>query len=76
MTLSTSETHVVLPHPGAHDVLAINQNQKYQLLWSGELQHCFKLAQVHYCKGHQVLKTNFRKSCLGTLYVKDSVAAS
>ena len=60
MTLSTSETHVALPPPGAHDVLAINQNQEYQLLSSGELQHCFKLAKVHYCKGRQVLKTNFR----------------
>ena len=76
MTLSTSETHVALPRPGAHDVLAINQNQEYQLLSSGELQHCFKLAKVHYCKGRQVLKTNFRKSCLGALYVKDSEAAS
>ena len=67
MTLSTSETHVVLPRPGSHDVLAINQSQEYQLLSSGELQHCFKLAQVHYCKGRQVLKTNFCKSCLRSL---------
>ena len=34
MTLSTSETHVALPRPGAHNVLAINQNQEYQLLSS------------------------------------------
>ena len=46
------------------------------MLSSGELQNCFKLAQVHYCKGRQVLSTNFHKSCLGALYVKDSEAAS
>ena len=44
MTLSTSETHVALPRPGQHNVLAINQNQ-----------NCFKLAQMHFCKGRQVL---------------------
>ena len=76
MTLSTSETHVALPRPGAHDVLAISQSQEYQLLSSGEFQHCFKLAQVHYCNGRQVLKTNFSKSCLGALFIKDSEAAS
>ena len=76
MTLSTSENHEALPRPGTHDVLSINQNQEYQLLSSGELQHCFKLAQVHYCKGRQILKTNFCKSFLGALYVKDSEAAS
>ena len=76
MTLSTSENHEALPRPGTHDVLSINQNQEYQLLLSGELQHCFKLAQVHYCKGRQILKTNFCKSFLGALYVKDSEAAS
>ena len=67
---------MALPRPGAHHVLAINQNQEYHLLSSEELQHCFKLAKVNYCKGRQVLKTNFRKSCLGALYVKDSEAAS
>ena len=72
MTLSTSETLVALPRPGAHNVLAINQNPEYQVLSSGELQHCIKLAKVHYCKGGQVLKTNFCKSCLGALYVQDS----
>ena len=76
MTLLTSETLVALPRPGAHNILAINQNQEYQLLSSGELQHCFKLAKVHYCKGRQILKTNVCKSCLGALYVKDSEAAS
>ena len=76
MMMYTSETHAALLCPGAHDVLAIDQNQEYQLLSSGELQHCLKLAKVHYCKGRQVLKTNFCKSCLGTLYVKDSEATS
>ena len=76
MTMSTLEQHVALPRPQFHNVLVIYQNQEYQLLSSGELQRCFKLAQVHYCKGCHILKTNFPKSCLWALYVKDSEAAS
>ena len=40
MTMSTSENHVVLPRPGHHNVLALNQKQEYQVLASSEL---FKL---------------------------------
>ena len=76
MTMSTSENHVVLPRPGHHDVLAINQKQEYQVLTSSELSQCFKLGRVHYCQGRQILRTNFRKTCLGALYVKDAEAAS
>ena len=76
MTMSTSENHVVLPRPGHHNVLAINQKQEYQVLTSSELIQCFKLGLVHYCQGLQILWTNFRKTCLGALYVKDSEAAS
>ena len=76
MTMSTSENHVVLPRPGYHNVLAINQKQENQVLSSSELSQCFKLGRVHYCQGRQLLKTNFRKTCLGALYVKDAEAAS
>ena len=70
--MSCSTWHSPLPRATARFSL----RQEYQLLSSGELQNCFKLAQVHYCKGRQVLRTNFHKSCLGALYVKDSEAAS
>jgi hypothetical protein len=76
MTMSNSEDHVALPRPGHHNVLAINTLQEYQTLNSGDLQHCLKLARVHYCQGRQILRTNFRKSCLGALYVRDSEAAT
>ena len=76
MTMSTSENHIVLPRPGHHDVLAINQKQEYQVLTSSEVSQCFKLGRVHNCQGRQILKTNFRKTCLGALYVKDAEAAS
>jgi hypothetical protein len=45
-------------------------------LTSSELSQCFKLGRVHYCQGRQILRTNFRKTCLGALYVKDAEAAS
>ena len=76
MTMSTSENHIVLPRPGHHNVLTLSQKQEYQVLASSELSQCFKLGRVHYCQGQQILKTNFRKTCLGALYVKDAEAAS
>ena len=76
MTMSTSENHVILPRPGHHNVLALYQKQEYQVLASSELSQCFKLGSVHYCQGRQILKTNFQKTCLGALYVKDAQAAS
>ena len=76
MTMSTSENHVVLPRPGHHNILAINQKQEYQVLSSAELNLCFKLGRVYYCQGRQILKTDFQKTCLGPLYVKDAEAAS
>ena len=45
--------------PEFHNVLAINQCKEYQLISSGELQHCLKLGKVHFCKDRQTLKTNF-----------------
>ena len=76
MTMSTSENHIVLPRPGHHNVLTLSQKQEYQVLASSELSQCFKLGRVHYCQGQQILKTNFRKTCLGALYVKDAEASS
>ena len=55
MTMSTSENHVVLPRPGHHDVLAINQKQEYQVLTSSEVSQCFKLGRVHYCQAENQL---------------------
>ena len=51
MTMSTSKEHGVLPRPGYHNVLAINQRQEYQVLTSSELSFSFKLGLVHYCQG-------------------------
>ena len=76
MTMSTSKDHVVVPGPGYHNVLAINRNQEYQVLSSSEPSLYFKLGLLHYCQGQQILKTNFRKTCLGALYVKEAQAAS
>ena len=64
MTMSRSENHVVIPCPGHHNVLDLNQKQEYQILASSELCQCFKLGRVHYCQGRQILKTNFQKTCL------------
>lgn len=56
--------------------MALKQKQEYQVLASSKLSQCFKLGRVHYCQGRQILKTNFRKTCLRALYIKDAKVAS
>jgi len=76
MTLTNDRTRVAIPRTGERNILAFNKANEYQILSALELQGCFKLKKVHYCKNRQILRTNWQQSCLSALYIKDHHAAS
>ena len=56
------------------DLIAIGRNdgfsQRYKLLPHADLAGCVQRNHVFMCEGHQVLRTDFEGSCLGSLYLQ------
>ena len=76
MTMTNDRSRVAVPRPGPHNVLAYNRIREFQTLAAGELQGCFLLKGIHYCSKRQILRTDWSKTCLSALYVKDQEAAT
>ena len=61
----------MVPDVGHEDILAYGKHQTYQVLSANDLTKCLLIADIYYCRGRQVLKTNFKKSCLAGIFKKD-----
>ena len=76
MSMTNDRHRVAVPRPGPHNVLAYNQKREFQTLSASELQACFVLKKVHYCARRQVLRTDWTKTCLSALFVKNQEAST
>jgi len=76
MTMTNDRHRVAVPRPGPHNVLAYNKHKEFQTLATAELQACFLLKKVHYCARRQVLRTDWSKTCLSSLFARNQEAAT
>jgi len=61
----------MIPDVGHEDIFAYGKYNTYQVLSANDLTKCLLIADVYFCRGRQVLKTNFKKSCLAGIFKKD-----
>jgi len=61
----------MVPDVGHEDIFVYGKYQTYQQLSANDLTKCLLIADIYYCRGRQVLKTNFKKSYLAGIFKKD-----
>jgi len=66
--------NALIPEVGHEDIFAYGKFNTYQVLSSNDLTRCLKLNDMHFCRGRQILKTDFTKTCLSALFKKHIAA--
>ena len=50
------------------EMIAVGKTDQFQILTQGDLAGCIKRNKIHLCEKNQVLHTNLKTSCLGSIY--------
>lgn len=67
----------ITPDTGLDKFLAVLPSEtapdghKYRVLNEAELQNCFRLRNYFLCSGRNMLRLDFKSSCIGSLWMKD-----
>lgn len=60
---------------GHQDIIAARGLEVYKILSSSDLIHCLRFGNHHFCEGSHSLKTNFKSTCLGSIFIGDLASA-
>jgi len=60
---------------GHKDIIASRGLEAYKILSSSDLIHCNKFGNHHFCEGSYSLRTNFKSTCLGSIFIGDVASA-
>lgn len=66
-----SENTSLVAQVGHQDIIAARGLEVYQILSSSDLIHCLRFGNHHFCEGSQSLRTNFKSTCLGSIFIGD-----
>ncbi len=64
----------ITPDFSITNLLAIGNSKSFQTISSSDLYCCLPLGDTFFCKAREVMETDLKRSCLGTLYLAKSEA--
>jgi len=66
-----TENSSLVPDVGHQDIIAVMGLQAYKVMSSSDLLDCLKFGNHHFCGGGNALRTNFKSTCLGSIFIGD-----
>ena len=66
-----TENSSLVPDVGHQDIIAVTGLQAYKVMSSSDLLDCLKFGNHHFCEGGNALRTNFKSTCLGSIFIGD-----
>jgi len=62
----------VTPEVRITNTIAVGHSKSYQVISSTDPHSCIKMGETYFCKGRNVLLTDFTKTCLRSLYLANA----
>jgi hypothetical protein len=66
-----AENSSLVPDVGQDDIIAVMGLEAYKVMSSSDLLDCLKFGNHHFCGGGNALRTNFKSTCLGSIFMGD-----
>jgi hypothetical protein len=70
LSQSTGQKFSMMPNID-QDLLAIEQDHKFNFLNQSDLNSCTQYGSTYLCKGRDVLRMDLNNTCIGTYYLED-----